>query len=374
MVIDYNVLIEGHKQFIEKVIKKDRLRFLRIMLSKEIRSVKKEYFSHKIEKYDEQEFDYLAKLTDRIDRNQTYRFLNKVLHCFKDLVFDFKYCNHKAMIRKTIKNVGHKYLSIVCIIKNEANYIEEWIAYYKLMGVEHIYLFNNGSTDNIHDVLATEIEAGYVSLFDFKGVNAQLPVYRMTAKYLRHLSRWVAYIDADEFVLPIQKTLKEYLKENEKYPAIGINWIVYGPCGHKTKPEGLVTENYWYTFEDKDNLLNLRIKSIVNPEQVYDVSSPHFCILKNGKYAVDENGEEITTKWMYISASGAAFTGENNTQKIRINHYWTKSEEELHKKCDRGYAAGSFSPDYENIMRRLDYPLKVDKSIEPYILDIKKML
>jgi len=374
MAVDYAVLIKGHKEFIEKVLKKDKMRIPLFVLSKQIRNVKKEFLAHKTENDVEKEFVYLADLTDIIDRNPVYRFLNKTLHDFKDILFEIKYSNHKSMIKKTMKRVGYQYLTIVCIIKNEANYIKEWIAYYKLMGVDHIYLFNNGSTDNIKEVLQPKVDEGYVTFIDFKGANAQLPVYRMAAKYLKKQCRWLAYIDADEFILPTQKTLVEYLQEKENYPAIGINWIVYGPGGHEKKPEGLVTENYWKTFEDKNNLLNLRIKSIVNPDKVYDVSSPHFCIMKNSEYCVDEDGEEITTKWMYVSGSGPAFTGENKSKNIRINHYWTKSEQELKEKCNRGYASGGFNPDYENIMKRLDYPQKEDRAIERYIPEIKKIL
>lgn len=374
MTVDYVTLIEGHRKFIDKVLRKDKMRIPLLILSKQIRKVKKDFFTHEVENKVEKEFDYLAGLTDTIDRNSVYRFLNKTLHDSRDVLFEMKSSNHKSMIKKTIKKVGYKYLTIACIIKNEANYIKEWIAYYKLMGVDHIYLFNNGSTDNIKEVLKSEVDLGYVTLIDFKGANAQLPVYRMVAKYLKKQCRWLAYIDADEFVLPSEKTLKEYLKEKEEYPAIGINWIVYGTGGHVTKPEGLITENYWRTFEDRNNLLNLRIKSIVNPMQVYDVFSPHFCVMKNSTYCVDEDGEEITTKWMYVSGSGPAFTGENKTKHIRINHYWTKSEQELMEKCNRGYAAGGFNPDYENIMKRLDYPQKDDRAIERYIPGIKKLM
>lgn len=374
MTTDYSVLIEGHKSFIIKVLKKDKLRIPLLILSKQIREVKKDFLLHKAEADDEKEFEYLVKVTDSIDRNPTYRFLNKTLHDLNDIVFEKKYRNHKGQIKKTMKRVGYKYLSIVCIIKNEARYIKEWIAYYKLMEVDHIYLYNNGSTDKIQDVLADEIASGYVTLIEFKGANAQLPVYRMTSKFLRRQCRWVAYIDADEFVLPKEGTLKEYLMQKEMHPAIGINWIVYGTGGHKTRPDGLVSENYWYTFEDANNLLNLRIKSIVDPSKVYDISSPHFCVLKNGTYAVDEDDEEITTKWMYVSGSGPAFTGQNKTERIRINHYWTKSEQDLAEKCNRGYAAGSFSPDYENIMKRLDYPQRMDRSIECYVPRIKDIL
>lgn len=374
MTVDYELLIKEHRRYIEKVLKKDKLHIPLCILSGNMRKVKKEYLTHKPLERKENEFLYLANLSDKIDRNKIYRYLNKLLHTWQDILFERKYKNHKGKMKKAIIKSPSSYLSIVCIIKNEARYIEEWIAYYKWMGVDHIYLFNNGSTDNIKEVLQPYIESCYVTFLDYTGANAQLPLYRMMAKFLKKKSRWIAYIDADEFILPANSHLKEYLSTKEQYGAIGINWIVYGTGGHKNRPEGLVTENYWETFEDVDNLLNLRIKSIVNPEEIYDVASPHFCVLKNGCYAVDESGEEITTKWMYVAGSGPAFTGKNQTRDIRINHYWTKSEQDLSEKCNRGYAAGEFSPDYENIMKRLDYPKKTDRIMEVHIPKIKEFL
>lgn len=374
MNIDYEALIEQQRKFLNKVLTKDKLRLPLLTFSGEFRKVKREYQSHNGISEPKEEFEYLAELTDRIDRNHTYRAFNKLLHEAADVKFERKFNNDVKKIKATIAKQKGGYLAIVCIIKNESRYIREWIAYNKIMGVEHIYLFNNGSTDNIEAILKKDIEEGYVSLFNYSGDNAQLPLYRMTVKALKDKYRWVAYIDADEFVLPTEGTFKEYLQGKEMYPAIGIDWVVFGTGGHKTRPEGLVTECYLQTFEDKDNLLNLRIKSIVNPAEVYDFASPHFCVLKNSKYAVDEDGQEITTKWMYVSGSGPAFTGENKQRDIRINHYWTKSEQDLREKCARGYAAGSFSPDYENIMARLDYPQKEDNAILKYVQELKKLL
>ena len=372
MTIDYTILIREHRKFIEKAIKKKKISIPLLILSKQIRNVKKEFLLHEIEEDNEKEFLYLAGLSDIIDRNAMYRFLNKVVNNLQDIAYEIKYRNNNGQIKRAIKRAGYKYLSIVCIIKNEARYIGEWIAYYKLMGVEHIFMFDNGSNDNIHEVLAEEIARGYVTLIEFNGANAQMPVYRTATRFLKNQSRWVAYIDADEFVLPREGNLKEYLMQREMYPAVGINWIVYGPGGHKARPQGLVTENYWYTFEDKNNLLNLRIKSIVDPSKVYDMSSAHFCIMKDNIYAVDENEQEITSKWMYISGSGPAFSGQNNTETIRINHYWTKSEQELAEKCDRGYPTKNINPNFESIMKRLAYPQKMDRAMEPYIDQIKK--
>ena len=375
MQTDYTALIEQQRHYIEKVLLRDKLRIPRLLFSSKLRNTKKQYEHMKhFENKRDDEFLQLAALTDGIDRNGCYRFLNKALHIFNDFIFECKYRNNNIKIKKEMRKSGRNYLSIVCIIKNEALYIDEWIAFNKIIGVDHIYLFNNGSTDNIKDVIVKHVQSGYVTFIDFKGANAQLPLYRLTIRALKKISRWVAFIDADEFIIPTDCTLKEYMKKQEDYPGIGINWIVYGTGGHIKRPEGLVTENYLLTFEDPNNPLNLRIKSIVNPKETYDVSSPHFCILKKGKYAVDEDGNEITAKWMYTSGSGPAFTEKNKTNKIRINHYWTKSEQDLHDKCNRGYAAGSFSPDYENIMKRLDYPQKVDNTIGKYVPKIKETM
>lgn len=371
---DYETLITQHRCYITKVLKKDRLRIPLLLFSGKMRKLKTEYLRHTPFSENEKEFLYLAEVSGKIDQNNVYRFLNKTLHSVNDTIYEMKHHNHKGRIKQTIKKSGSQYLSIVCIIKNEARYISEWIAYYKVMGADHIYLFNNGSKDNIKEVLSPYVKEGYVTLVDFNGPNAQLPVYRMTAKYLKKKSRWVAYIDADEFILPKRGTLKEYLQSKEQYPALGINWVVFGPGGHKVRPKGLVTENYRETFEDKNNLLNLRIKSIVDPNEVYDISSPHFCILKRGRYGVDEEGCEIDTKWMYVGGSGAAFTETNKVEYIRINHYWTKSEQDLKEKCERGYASGGFNPDYENIMKRLDYPKKTDDAISVHIPAIKEKM
>ena len=37
-----------------------------------------------------------------------------------------------------------RYLSILCIIKNE-DYLEEFILYHYLLGVEHFYIYDNES-------------------------------------------------------------------------------------------------------------------------------------------------------------------------------------------------------------------------------------
>jgi hypothetical protein len=48
------------------------------------------------------------------------------------------------MLALTIKH----YLSICAIFKDEAPYLQEWIEFHRLLGVEKFYLYNNNSRDN----------------------------------------------------------------------------------------------------------------------------------------------------------------------------------------------------------------------------------
>lgn len=68
-------------------------------------------------------------------------------------------------------------LSFVAIIKNEAPYIIEWIEYHRLVGVEKFYIYDNGSTDNIKDILTPYISNNTVVYHEFPGKEMQLSAY-----------------------------------------------------------------------------------------------------------------------------------------------------------------------------------------------------
>lgn len=265
---------------------------------------------------------------------------------------------------KKIQFPSSVYVSIACIIKNEASYIKEWIEFHKLMGVERFLIFDNESTDSIQEVLAPYIQNQEVFLIHFPGKRVQVNAYNLACTLLKKTSRWVACIDADEFLFSTKEGgLPETLKEYEEYPGIGVNWIIYGPCGHKVKPDGGVLENYTFTFSDQNHEMNCRIKSILQPSQVLSMLSPHHAYYKHGRYAVDENKKEIRGEAIYARNSTMTCTMENHTRLLRINHYWTKSLSELQVKCQRGYPDGNKNPEYEKILDRLNVPMVEDTCI-----------
>lgn len=229
-------------------------------------------------------------------------------------------------------NKKFKYqLAFVSIVKNEAPYIREWISYHKLVGVEKFYIYDNESTDNLKEVLLPFIEDGTVEYIYFPGSKKQLQAYMTAVKNYKNETKYMGFIDLDEFIIPIvRKNIVDIMNElidDKDIAGIGINWRMYGSSNHLKAVDGLVTENYRYRAEDIFKP-NMHIKTICNPRTIVGFENPHNPIYINNFYNIDENKNKIE----------GPFNVGGTCDKIRINHYFTKSKEEFMKKISRGKA------------------------------------
>src|ERR1700744_6355843 len=94
------------------------------------------------------------------------------------------------------------YLSICCIIKDENVYLKEWIDYHRLIGVEHFFIYDNGSKKPIADTIR---ELGFdviATVNTIHGKAKQVKAYGDCIKRYGKASRWIAFIDVDEFIVP----------------------------------------------------------------------------------------------------------------------------------------------------------------------------
>ena len=223
------------------------------------------------------------------------------------------------------------YLSAACIAKNEGPYLKEWIEYHKLVGVERFYFYDNESTDETKEILEHYINDGTVVYRYVVGRAMQRSVYHDAILKARGQSRWLALIDLDEFIVPMEKdTIPEFLKDYEEYPGVGINWMCFDGNDHETKPTehgGLVTANYLRVAKDCNQFSGTWTKCIVNPNEVIYCDGPH-----NYRYI---NYQTVTENFEPYSAP---YTKFHSSQKIKINHYVRKSREEFEAKTFKGDA------------------------------------
>lgn len=237
------------------------------------------------------------------------------------------------------------YLAVCAIAKNEGSYFNEWIEWHTALGVGKFYIYNNESTDDTREILRPYIDSGLVEYHFVAGKKKQTTAYDDCLARHRYDSRWIAFIDIDEFIVPIKNnTIPEFLTDYEKFASVEINWLCYGSGGAKTRESGRVMERF-RTHSHPDCELNRHIKSIVNPRLALNFISSHHPTMLFGS-TVDTNGR--TTRQYFFKRTPLH-------DKIRINHYSVKSYEEFLEKKKRGR---SMSMD----QRELDYFEKFDRN------------
>ena len=100
------------------------------------------------------------------------------------------------------------YLSIVCIIKDE-EYLEEFIIYHFLQGVEHFFIYDNGSKNPIKNRLNHYFFHTKCTIISYPGKVKQVEAYNDFIQKYGHKTNWVAIMDGDEYIFPkIDKNLK----------------------------------------------------------------------------------------------------------------------------------------------------------------------
>lgn len=243
------------------------------------------------------------------------------------------------------------YLSAVTVFKNEAPYLDEWLAFCVLEGIERVLLYDNGSTDNFRDVLRPWIEAGIVELLDWPlhwKSGAQTKAFLDALTRLRGRTKWAAFIDIDEFLFspggePVSKVLKQY----EGHAGVIVNWQCYGSSGHRTRPAGLTIENYTRRAKT-DWPRNRRVKTIVDPMLAVEPQSAHLFKVEAGHALVTEDFKPVRVvrhangrrrlrhlaAWLpYLPFDPYSKTEPSIPQvsvsRLRINHYVTRSDEEM---------------------------------------------
>jgi hypothetical protein len=217
-------------------------------------------------------------------------------------------------------------LSICVIIKDENDYLEEWLKYYLLIGVEHFYIYDNESETAIKDTLKELGLDHCATVRTIKGHSQQMNAYNDCVKRFGATSEWIAFVDIDEFIVPkvYPHNLPDFLEDYKEYGGLNINWFVFGSNGHKKRTNQPQLESFTLR-SDETFYTNRHTKCIVQPKFVTRCDNPHYFYYKKGKFAVNENFELVANAFSDVSVN-----------KIQINHYYCRSEEEYLIKIDRG--------------------------------------
>ena len=242
------------------------------------------------------------------------------------------------------KNLFPYELAVVTIMKNEAPYVKEWLDYHLLAGVDHFFIYDNDSTDNLKEILQPYIDAGIVTYIFYSGKVRQMEAYNDAARRFRFFCRYMTWIDADEFVFPkskstIAEVVDEILAKSPDACAVAANILTFGSNGQDKADlnRGVLerftcrAENNWSPpTEWNPNVKggNAHVSTIANPRRVKVFFNPHAPYYFTNCFAVNENGKTCNDVSNFPVL----------TKKISMHHYHTKSREEYQTKIQRGNA------------------------------------
>jgi len=208
-------------------------------------------------------------------------------------------------------------VALVCIAKNEDNYIEEWLDYHRKLGFDHFFIYQNNWRFNKDFTDVTK--------FKFDGYLQQLKSYNhfISSNYWNW--DWVAFFDVDEFlVLKKHNNIKDFLIDYNDFNAVGINWVYFGDNNLSEVTEWSVIKR----FTMRQSNPYRAIKSIVRLSK--GGNSPKFI----------NNPHNINLDWVdtHKRINTGPSTKEPSDDIAQLNHYYCKTIKEFRLKCERGRA------------------------------------
>ena len=220
------------------------------------------------------------------------------------------------------------FIAIVAILKNEDRFVDEWIAYHRLLGADHFVLYDDDPRQHLRNLLRKHER--YVTVFDRSepydlgtARNRQLRAYEHAIRHTK--CQWVAFIDGDEFiVLRKHETLRQFLANFGNAEAVILTWHMFGHSGYYDDPTDLITS----VLTKRQARPGKMMKSIVRREAVTAIWSVHWCKTLNDQAVFDANHR--------------CFTRDNydgKTAVANINHYLCRSFSNWMARVRRGELA-----------------------------------
>ena len=249
------------------------------------------------------------------------------------------------------------YLVACAILRDEAPFLAEWVEFHRLVGVEHFFLYDNGSVDHPEDVLAPFVAEGCDTLQSWPTPfhhRASHKAYADCLERVRGRARWLACLDLDEFLFsPRSYRLDPALREFEDYPGVVVRWQIYGSSGELHASPAPVISRF-NRRAPTGWIRNRNVKSIVDPSRALRPASVHHFVYRDGALAVTESKEPVrprhrprlkkylrplyrmlgpAVRWVdpYVRTRFSSRTV--SADLLRINHYPVKSREEFSRKA-----------------------------------------
>jgi hypothetical protein len=269
---------------------------------------------------------------------------------------------------------GRDGVAVALIVKNEARHIGEWAEFHRRAGVRHFLVYDNGGTDGTLDVLRAVLPEGQRTVVPWaqvfsdarmgREIHNQVLAYAHAASNFGGAFRWMAFIDADEFLIPKQApSIPAALAHLGDARNVSLPWHMFGRSGHQQPPDGGVLGNYLRRARDPmSDVRGVRaFKCVVDP--------CHLTALRVHSMETDGSSRTVNDRGLEVEECEREKPAFYSADHLQLNHYYTRSEAELAAKIGRGPNLQAKSPEYARKVRRTVANIEADEVEDRSALD-----
>ncbi|WP_132461478.1 glycosyltransferase family 92 protein [Rhodovulum marinum] len=231
-------------------------------------------------------------------------------------------------------------VAVVLIVRDEERHIGEWAGFHRDAGAAHFVVYDNGCRDatipRLTRALGEKLTVipWHQRLTDAgtgREIHNQVLAYAHAMRNFGGRFRWMACIDADEFLVPKRATsLDAALAHLGDIPSVTLPWHNFGRCGHVDPPEGGIVANF--TRRAADPMSGAR--GVTNFKTLVDAT--RVTALKVHSVEIDGQGVTWNDRGERTTLKGRFERGFYSADHLQLNHYYARSEAELAAKIARG--------------------------------------
>lgn len=250
-------------------------------------------------------------------------------------------------------------LTIMAIFKNEHLYMQEWLNHHISNGIQHFYLYSNDPNMSNYPYLQNPIYQKYITIIPWTDKQNNGPdtiqrqAYTHAIQNFNHEYKYIMMLDIDEFITstdPSKKVIDIINQLDPNTKAVKVQRYNFGSNGHKTKPDGLVQNNY----TKRENICS-SYKTIANSKYINTYKKFYGVHDFNFMYG----GKVYNDYFNYDTGYPNQCTNTSiNEIPLIINHYYTKSYDEYIERCklwkDGGVNTVGYRKDCEKMFKERD--------------------
>lgn len=262
--------------------------------------------------------------------------------------------------------------------KGETPFLREWIEYHRIVGASHLYMVNHDEGEarvESSALLKPYVDAGIVTeLFhDDRSLYWQYYSWMAITEAAEGQTEWLLLTDADAFLFPMKGlSVIPYLQSFERPEVAGlaVYTCTFGTNNRKTPPKLQIEE-----------LTGRAPMSHVSNWTANYVLRQHLCLPSTSKKYADPKPGCVLVDTDNTVVSGIAEKKRDGPKnKLRLNHYSLKSEQDWHRKAARGWPGVTWDTKAkkktlaQHKKNMLDHNDEQDRSMDRFVPLVKKAL